>query len=152
MIALTLDILLSYYGINSLFIFSYLFIIKKDYYFYIFIIGSLMELLYSNHYLIFMLVSSIIIKNIFKIINENIHYKVILLYVVTLFYNTILMIETNKYNYNYAILMSTLPCIFYITYLFIKKKTRHKLKYENNKQIINSSYIYPMYTYRVKKK
>jgi len=153
LLALLLDTIFSYYGINSLFIFSSLVIIKKDYYFNIFLIGVTLELLYINdYYLVFILISSFFIKGIFKIINENYYYKVILLYILTFIYNFLLMFKTNNYNYKYALITSFLPCTFYIIYLYINKRFKHKLKYENNKQIINSSYIYPMRTYRFKEK
>lgn len=152
-LAIILDIIFSYYGINSLFVFSSVFILKKEYFFKIFIIGIALELFYiNNYYFTYLLICSVIIKNIYKIITQKNSYDLVLLYIITFFYNFLLMLGSNNYNYKNALLISLLPCLFYIFYKYIKKFLKHKLKYENNKQIINSSYFYPMRTYWFKKK
>ena len=56
MIAIIIDIILRYFGINSLIVFSYL-VIKKNNCLDLIIIGLIMDLLYEKYYVLYLIFS-----------------------------------------------------------------------------------------------
>lgn len=140
MIGIIIDIILGYFGINSLVVFSYLFI-KKNNYCDLILIGLIMDLFYVKYYVLYLVICLFIIKFIYKYFKSNLVFDMIFLYFITFLYY---IISIDCYNYKLIILYSFLPCIFY--FLF------HILKYENNKQNINCCNSYIMYSNWIKKK
>ena len=140
MIAIIIDIILRYFGINSLIVFSYL-VIKKNNCLDLILIGLIMDLLYEKYYVLYLIICLYIIKFIYKYFEYNIIINLIYLYIITFLYY---IISIDYYNYKLIILYSFLPCIFYILF--------HIFKYENNKQNINRCNNYIMYFNRTKKK
>ena len=140
MIGIFLDILLGYFGINSLIGFSYLFIYKKNY-LDIIIIGLIMDLFYVKYYCTYLIIWYFIIKLIYKYVKKNIFTDLLILYFVVLIYY---LITINIMNYKIIVLYSFIPCIFYLLV--------HIIKYEKDKQNISSNNNYTRYSYRYKNK
>lgn len=140
MIGIIIDIILRYFGINSLVSFGYLFI-KKNNYLDLILIGLIMDLFYEKYYVFYLIICLFIIKFIYKYFKSNLIINLIFLYLITFLYY---IISSICYNYKLIILYSFLPCIFY--FLF------HIFKYENNKQNINCCNNYIMCFNRTKKK
>lgn len=138
MIPILIDILLGYFGITSLTIFSFLFI-KKDY-LDIIILGLIMDLYYPKYYCLYLIISFLIIIQVNKIIGKNIFLNIVMLYLITNIYYLITIPKFNKLIFLYSIL----PCIFYILH--------HIMKYEKNKQNINSCNNNTIYFNRFKSK
>ena len=108
MIAIIIDIILRYFGINSLIVFSYLFV-KKNNCLDLILIGLIMDLLYEKYYVLYLIICLYIIKFIYKYFEYNIIINLIYLYIITFLYY---IISINYYNYKLIILYSFLPCIF----------------------------------------
>lgn len=135
-----LDLILNYFGISSFIMLSYIFIFNKSY-LNIMIIALIMDLFYFKYFVIYLSLCYLIVKLIYKYIKSNIILDLIFLYFITLFYY---LITVKIRVFKLIFLYSLLPCIFY----FIC----HIMKYEMDKQNINSSNYYIGRFNRFKKK
>ena len=95
----------------------------------------------NKYFVIYLSLCYLIVKLIYKYIKSNIILDLIFLYFITLFYY---LITVKIRAFKLIFLYSLLPCIFYFVY--------HIMKYEMDKQNINSSNYYIGRFNRFKKK
>lgn len=134
------DIILSYFGINTLIAFNYFFLFRNNL-LNIIILGLFMDLFYIKYYCFYLVGWYLITNLIYKFFKKNIFLNLFILYFMVFIYY---LITVSSFDYKRIFLFSFIPCIFYLLINIIK--------YEKNKQNINSSNNYSCYSYKYKNK